>query len=98
MKPEIEIVRIPVHGSRARELAAAVQSARSGYLAPPRCTNLEVLTGAGGDEVTAIVRWSSAEAHDEALKGEHSGAFFSAVMALASGPPDVRKYQPSGAC
>jgi quinol monooxygenase YgiN len=98
MKPEIEIVRIPVEPSRARELAAAVQSARNGYLAPPRCSGLEVLRGTGGDEVTAIVRWSSAEAHEEALRGEHSASFFGAVMALASGPPDVRRYQPSDAC
>ena len=97
MNPEIEIVRIPVEPSRARELAEAIRSARKGYLAPPRCTNLEVLTGTGGDEVTAIVRWSSAEAHAEALWGEHSAAFFSAVMALASQSPDVRKYRLSGA-
>jgi quinol monooxygenase YgiN len=97
MKPEIEIVRIPVEPSRARELAAAVQSARTGYLAPPHCNGLEVLSAAAGDEVTAIVRWSSAEAHQEALNGRHSAPFFSAVMALASGPPDVRKYHPVGA-
>jgi quinol monooxygenase YgiN len=98
MKPEIEIVRIPVEPSRARELAEAVQSARNGYMAPPHCNGLEVLSGTGGDEVTAIVRWSSSEAHEEALRGEHSAPFFSALMALASGPPDVRKYQPAGAC
>ena len=97
MNPEIEIVRIPVEPSRAQQLAEAVQSARNGYLAPPRCTSLEVLTGTGGDEVTAIVRWSSAEAHAEALRGEHSAAFFSAVMALASQSPDVRKYRLAGA-
>ena len=95
MKPEIEIVRIPVEPARARELAEAVLSARNGYLAPPRCSGVEVLSGNGGDEVTVIVRWSSAEAHGEALRGEHSAPFFNAVMTLASGPPDVRKYQPA---
>jgi quinol monooxygenase YgiN len=98
MKPEIEIVRIPVEPARARELAEAVLSARNGYLAPPLCSGLEVLSGTGGDEVTAIVRWSSAEAHQTALGGEHSAAFFSAVMTLASGPPDVRRYQSAAAC
>jgi len=97
MKVEIEIVRIPVDRSRAQELAEAIQSARTGYLAPPRCSGLEVLTGDDGDEVTAIVRWSSAEAHAQALEGSESASFFKAVMALASGPPDVRKYELAGA-
>ena len=92
MKPEIEIVRIPVERSQARELADTIESARSGYLAAPRCNGVEVLSGAGNDEVVAIVRWSSAEAHEAALQTLDAAHFFKAVMTLASGPPDVRKY------
>ena len=94
MNPEIEIVRIPVEHARARELVDTIESARSGYLASPRCNGVEVLSGVGGDEVTAIVRWSSAEAHEEALQSLDAAHFFKAVMTLASGPPDVRKYEP----
>lgn len=94
MNPEIEIVRIPVEHARARELAETIESARSGYLASPRCNGVEVLSGAGGDEVTAIVRWSSAEAHEQALQSVDAAHFFKAVMTLAAGPPDVRKYEP----
>jgi quinol monooxygenase YgiN len=97
MNAEIEIVRIPVDRSRAKELADAIRSARTGYLAPPRCSGLEVLSGVDGDEVTAIVRWSSAEAHEQALATPDSASFFKAVMALASGSPDVRKYEIAGA-
>jgi len=99
VKPEIEIVRIPVERSRARALADTIESARSGYLAAPRCDGVEVLSGAGNDEVVAIVRWSSAEAHEAALQTLDAAHFFKAVMTLASGPPDVRKYDPpAGSC
>ena len=95
MKPEIEIVRIPVERSRARELAETIESARSGYLASPRCNGVEVLSGPDGDEITAIVRWSSAEAHERALQSVDAAQFFKVVMTLAAGPPDVRKYEPA---
>ena len=95
MKPEIEIVRIPVERSRARELTDIIATARSGYLAAPRCSGVEVLSGPDGDEVAAIVRWSSAEAHELALQSIDAAHFFKAVMTLASGPPEVRKYEPA---
>jgi quinol monooxygenase YgiN len=94
MIPEIEIVRIPVEHSRARELAATIESARAGFLAFPRCNGCEVLTGAAGDEVIAIVRWSSVAAHEEALRSADATRFLEAVAALAAGPPEVRKYEP----
>jgi hypothetical protein len=97
VNPEIEIVRIPVEASRARELAETIESARSGYLGSPLCSGVEVLSGSGGDEITAIVRWSSAEAHEQALHSVDAAHFFKAVMTLASGPPDVRKYEPASA-
>jgi len=95
VKPEIEIVRIPVERSQARELADTIESARSGYLAAPRCNGVEVLSSAGNEEIVAIVRWSSAEAHEAALQTLDAAQFFRAVMTLASGPPDVRKYEPA---
>jgi quinol monooxygenase YgiN len=95
VKPEIEIVRIPVERERARELAGAIESARRGYLSSPRCNGVEVLIVPDGDEITAIVRWSSAEAHEDALQSVDAAHFFKAVMTLASGPPDVRKYEPA---
>ena len=95
MQPEIEIVRIPVEPSRALELTATIESARSGYLGSPRCSGVEVLSVPEGDEITAIVRWSSAEAHEQALQSVDAAHFFKAVMTLASGPPDVRKYEPA---
>jgi quinol monooxygenase YgiN len=98
VKPEIEIVRIPVERERAQELAETIASARRGYLAAPRCNGVEVLSVPDGNEVTAIVRWSSAEAHEQALKSVDAAHFFKAVMTLASGPPDVRKYQPMVPC
>ena len=97
MKPKIEIVRIPVERSRAPELAATIESARNGYLASPCCSGVEVLSGRDGDEITAIVRWSSAEAHEQALQSIEAAHFFKAVMTLASGPPDVSKYEPAAA-
>jgi quinol monooxygenase YgiN len=95
LKPEIEIVRIPVERSRANALVSAIDAARAGYLAPPGCAGVELLVALDSDEVTAVVRWSSAEAHEQALKSAHSAAFFNAVMAVACGPPDVRKYEPA---
>ena len=98
MNPEIEIVRIPVEHSQARQLIDTLESACSGYLAAPRCDGVEVLSNAAGDEITAIVRWSSAAAHEEALQSVDAARFFRAVMTLASGPPDVCKYRPAAAC
>jgi quinol monooxygenase YgiN len=95
VKPEIEIVRIPVEHARARELAETIESARTGYLSAPRCNGVEVLSAPDGDEITAIVRWSSSAAHEQALQGVDAAHFFKAVMTLASGPPDVRKYAPA---
>lgn len=94
MTSEIEIVRIPVEHSRARELAETIESARSGYLSSPRCNGVEVLSGAGGEEVMAIVRWLSHAAHEEALQSVDAAQFFKAVMTLAAGPPDVCLYEP----
>ena len=97
MKVEIEIVRIPVDRSRARELAETIESRASRLPAPPRCSGRRsAVTGDDGDEVTAIVRWSSAEAHEAGARGSESASFFKTVMALASGPPEVRKYDARG--
>ena len=92
MKPEIEIVRIPVERSQARELADTIESARSGYLAAPRCNGVEVLSSAGNDEVVAIVRWSSTEAHEAALQTLDAAHFFRAYDARvgATGRAQVR--------
>jgi quinol monooxygenase YgiN len=95
MNPEIEIVRIPVERARAPALVSAINSARAGYLAPPGCAGVELLVAIDSDEITAVVRWASAEAHEQAIKSAHSAAFFNAVMAVACGPPDVRKYEPA---
>jgi quinol monooxygenase YgiN len=96
VKPEIEIVRIPVEPSQARELIETIESARGGYLGSPRCGGVEVLSNPVGNEITAIVRWSSAEAHEQALQSVDAAHFFKAVMTLASGPPDVCRYEPAG--
>src|SRR5262245_55592966 len=94
MGVEIEIVRIPVVAARARQLAVALKAARSGYLAAPACADLEILTTQANDEVVAIVRWSSASAHEQATRGPHAQAFFSLVGSYAAGTPQLSRYLP----
>ena len=84
------------HGPR--DALRTGDGARRGYLAAPRCNGVEVLSVPDGNEVTTIVRWSSPEAHEQALQSVDAAHFFKAVMTLASGPPDVRKYQPTVTC
>ena len=96
MTPEIEIVRIPVSAVRAPELIQALEQARAGYLATPACQDLRLLVNQARDEVVAIVTWSSAQAHAEALKTAHAASFFKAVSTFASARPDVRSYLPMG--
>lgn len=94
MTLEIEIVRIPVDPARMPELVSVLEGARDGYLAGPACVGVELLTSADSADVAAIVRWSSAQAHEAALRSMDAALFFKAVMGLASGPPEVRKYAP----
>jgi quinol monooxygenase YgiN len=96
MTAEVEIVRIPVEPARSQELVSVLQSARKGYLAAPACTQLELLRSAAGDEVAVILHWSSAQAHEQALQSADASVFFKALMGLASGSPEVRKYEPIG--
>jgi quinol monooxygenase YgiN len=93
MAAEVEIVRIPVEPARSRELISVLLSARKGYLAAPACTQLDLLKSAAGDEVAVILHWSSPQAHENALQSVDAALFFKAVMGLASGPPEVRKYE-----
>ena len=89
MAHELEIVRIPVHPSRARELAQAINAARGGYLAAPACASVDLWVSEAGDEVAAIIDGSSA------LQDARAAEFFKVVAAFATGAPEVRKYRPS---
>lgn len=91
---EIEIVRIPVAPDKADDLAAALQSARASYLAPPACAALNIARGEG--EIVAIIHWTSAEAHKRAAQLPAAGALFAAVGELASGPPSLETLPASG--
>lgn len=95
MAHELEIVRIPVHPSRARELAQAINAARGGYLAAPACASVDLWVSEAGDEVAAIIDWSSAQAHAQALQDARAAEFFKVVAAFATGAPEVKKYRPS---
>jgi|SRR5665213_4565213 len=96
MTPEVEIVRIPVDAARAPELIQALEQARLGYLAAPACQELRLLLNQARDEVAAIVTWSSAHSHAEAMKTPQAASFFKAVSIFASARPDVRSYLPTG--
>jgi quinol monooxygenase YgiN len=97
MTLEVEIVRIPVAAADAAELVQALEGARAGYLAAPACQNLTLLVNEVRDEVAAVVTWSSAQAHADALKTPQAASFFTLVSRLASARPDVRTYLPTGA-
>jgi quinol monooxygenase YgiN len=89
----IEVVRIPVEAARVAELAAAVDAARFGYLAPPRCEAVRVLSSVEAGELIVIVKWSSREAHDTAAAEPESKEFLEAVSPLAAGPPHLGWFE-----
>ena len=97
MTPEVEIVRIPVSAALAPELIQVLEQARQGYLAAPACRELRLLVNQARDEVAAIVTWSSAQVHAEALKTPLAATIIKAVSTFASARPDVRSYLPTGA-
>lgn len=84
---EIEIVRIPVTPDNADALAAALEQARAGYLAPPACTGLEIARSEG--EIVAVIHWASSEAHQTAAALPAAGELFAAVQQYAAGPPSL---------
>lgn len=88
-----EIVRIPTTPDRCDELVRAIDSARAGYLAPPRCAGVRTLRAENGAAVVAILDWSSRAAHDEATRSPAGAAFLAAVQPLAAGPPEIAWYR-----
>ncbi|MGH8139948.1 MAG: hypothetical protein ACREVV_17370 [Steroidobacteraceae bacterium] len=95
MTRELEFVRIPVASGRSRELVRAIEAARDGYLALPACTRVELMISDGGDEVAAIITWTSARAHANALKDPRAAQFFEIIATFAIAAPEVRKYLPA---
>jgi quinol monooxygenase YgiN len=90
---EVEIVRISVEDAHAQDLISALDRARAGYLAAPACRSVEVLLSEVGNEVAAIITWTSAEAHAVALERPEAKTFFQEVARFAVGKPDVQKYR-----
>lgn len=84
---EVEIVRIPVAAENADALAAALEQARQGYLAPPACAGLEIARGEG--EIVAIIHWASPEAHKDAAALPAAGELFGVVQQYAAGAPSL---------
>jgi quinol monooxygenase YgiN len=89
---EIEIVRMPVSPGRAFELFKALDAARSGYLGPPQCHQVDILVNAASDEVAVIITWDSEQAHAAALRAPAAALFFAVISGLATGAPEVKKY------
>jgi quinol monooxygenase YgiN len=87
---EIEIVRIPVADENHAALVSLLEDARSGFLAPPLCTRLEILRGEG--EAIAIIRWQSSAAHKEAAAGPHGRPLNEAIGRLAAGAPQIQAF------
>jgi len=85
-----------VQAANARPLIEALQAARAGYLSAPACQGLTLLINEAGDEVAAVMTWSSTDAHNEAAKRPEAAAFFKLVTNFAAGRPDVRRYRPAG--
>jgi len=93
MSLEVEIVRISLEAAHAQNLISALDRARAGYLGAPACRSVEVLLSEGGNELAAIITWTSPEAHTVALKRPDAKTFFQAVAKFAIGKPDVQKYR-----
>jgi|SRR6266403_2120961 len=95
MVREIEIVRVPVSRRDCQKMVQTIDSARSGYLSPPACLDVEVLANSQRDEVVVIITWASAKDHDESLHGSLCAAFFKEVSALAAGAAEAVRYEPA---
>lgn len=84
---EIEIVRIPVAPANRAGLVAAIKQARADYLAPPACLGVDI--AATENEVVAVIRWASRDAHQAASQTSPAGILFAAVQKHAAGVPSL---------